>query len=298
MFQAIAKPNQINNTLQPQPDYLVVNSKNDMVCGLWVNDTTGIIGHFKPTDTDEISSVLNFCCNFLKSKGCLSVLGPMNGNTWYSYRYISWSMNRPPFFMEPSHADNILPAWLNSGFTVDQTYISSEQNISEVNENKYSLDPAFQLTYIDLNRFEDELDKLYDISIEAFADNVYYSGISKEGFFALYLPLKNKIQNKNMLLIKDTAGEIAGYLFGIPDFLQKSPDTYIIKTLAVRPKHRSKHLGSYLVNHCLCEAYKSGYKKIIHALMHEANNSTKIGKGFEVIRRYVLLKKNLIDQSM
>lgn len=293
MFKVIDKQNQTNNLLQPQPEFLVLNDKDEIVCGLWITHTTGIIGHFKASETEVISSVLDFCSQFFKNKGCQSILGPMNGNTWYSYRFAEWSIGRPPFFMEPWQPENILPAWLKSGFTVDQSYISSEQVITEVNENKYSLDPAFRLSNIDLKRFEEELEKLYSISIEAFADNVYYSDISKEGFFALYMPLKNKIQDKNMLLIKDASGEIAGYLFGIPDFLQKSPDTYIIKTLAVRPKHRSKHLGSFLVNHCLCEAYKSGYKKIIHALMHEANNSTKIGKGFEVIRRYVLLKKNL-----
>jgi GNAT superfamily N-acetyltransferase len=293
MYTIVAKSNAINNSLQPQPDFTVLDSKNEIVCGLWVSGPTGIIGHFKVTDSTLISSLLDFCIQFFASKGCQSVLGPMNGNTWYSYRFVSWSADQPTFFLEPYQPANILRAWQDFGFEIDQTYISSEQVISEVNENKYSLDSQFKFSYIDLNHFEEELARLYRISIEAFADNVYYSDISKEGFFALYLPLKDKIQNKNMLLIKDKEGEIAGYLFGIPDFLQKNPDTYIIKTLAVSPKYRSQHLGSYLVNQCLCEAYKSGYKKIIHALMHESNNSTKIGKGFEVIRRYVLLRKNL-----
>lgn len=293
MFQIVSKNDAITKNLQPQPEFTVLNAKNEIACGLWVSDSTGIIGHFKTTDTDIIPKLLEFCCQFFVTKNCQSVLGPMNGNTWYSYRFVSWSADRPPFFLEPNQPASILKAWEDFGFDIDQTYISSEQTISEINENKYSLDPQFKFSCIDLNQFEEELERLYRISIEAFADNVYYSDISKEGFFALYLPLKSKIQNSNMLLIKDLEGEIAGYLFGIPDFLQKNPDTYIIKTLAVRPKYRSQHLGSYLVNYCLCEAYKSGYRKIIHALMHEANNSTKIGKGFGVIRRYVLLRKNL-----
>ena len=293
MFKIVTKSNPINQLLQPPPDFSVLDSKSEIVCGLWVSGSTGIIGHFKAIDSVIISRLLDFCCTFLSTKGCQSVLGPMNGNTWYSYRFVSWSADRPPFFLEPYQPAEILKAWLDFGFAIDQTYISSEQIISSINENKYSLDPQFKFSYIDLNFFEEELEGLFRISIEAFADNVYYSDISKEDFFSLYLPLRNKIQNKNMFLIKDLEGEVAGYLFGIPDFLQKTPDTYIIKTLAVRPKYRSEHRGSYLGNSCLGEAYQSGYKKIIHALMHSANNSTKIGKGFEVIRHYVLLRKSL-----
>jgi len=294
VYQVISKPFATNFSQQPQPDFFVIDGQKKAICGLWVNDNVGIIGHFSMANADEISGALDFCCKFLAEQGCQSILGPMNGNTWFTYRFVSWSSERAPFFMEPTQPAPILQAWLANGFIVDQTYISSEQTISEINENKYTLDSDFHLSYIDLNQFEAELDRLYQISIEAFADNVYYSNISKAGFFALYSPLKNKIQSSNMLLLKTNDGEVAGYLFGIPDLLQITPDTYIIKTLAVHPKYRSKHLGSYLVNRCLCDAYKNGFKKIIHALMHSANNSTKIGKDFTVIREYVLLKKNLV----
>ena len=96
----------------------------------------------------------------------------------------------------------------------------------------------------------------------------------------------------------EAQGEPVGYLFGLPDLLQlqrqASIDTFIIKTVAVLPGRRSAGLGSVLVAEAQHRAAALGYRRAIHALMHEANNSRNIsGKYARTMRRYTLFGRAL-----
>jgi len=65
--------------------------------------------------------------------------------------------------------------------------------------------------------------------------------------------------------------------------------------LAVHPEHQTLGLGSLLVARCQARAGQLGYRRAIHAMLHDRNDSRKISQRDETrtIRQYALFSKPL-----
>jgi GNAT superfamily N-acetyltransferase len=91
---------------------------------------------------------------------------------------------------------------------------------------------------------------------------------------------------------------IIGYVLAVPDLHQsirgEATDTAILKTLAVVPDWASAGLGSWLVGEVHRIAHALGFRRMIHALMHEANASRNISARYgQDFRRYTLFARAL-----
>ena len=89
-----------------------------------------------------------------------------------------------------------------------------------------------------------------------------------------------------------------GFAFGVPDVLQMRrggpADTVVVKTVAVRPACGVQGLGSVLVSRVHDAARRLGYRRAIHALMHESNVSRNISRRYAAtMRKYALFGKRL-----
>jgi hypothetical protein len=114
------------------------------------------------------------------------------------------------------------------------------------------------------------------------------------------------------MLIAEQAEQLVGFLFAIPDFLQiqrnrstsgasdrgasrrASINTIVIKTVAGLPGRTYAGLGNLLVSEAQSIAHHLGYRRVIHALMHDANTSRNLSGRYAIpIRRYTLFCKPL-----
>ena len=69
-----------------------------------VNGTrTGTIGHYAATNESYGRSLLEHACRELAQQGCELAVGPMDGNTWRSYRFVTERGTARPFFLEPDN---------------------------------------------------------------------------------------------------------------------------------------------------------------------------------------------------
>jgi GNAT superfamily N-acetyltransferase len=148
-----------------------------------------------------------------------------------------------------------------------------------------------------LNRFDEELRRIHALSLEGFRDNFLYSPIGVEDFLAQYRGIRPYVRPELVLLL-EWQGSLIGYLFGLPDWLQakrgETIDTAIAKTMAVHPDHRGEGLGTLLLTRFTEVAADLGYRRVIHALMHEDNRSRRISAHTATpIRRYTLYAKPL-----
>ena len=141
------------------------------------------------------------------------------------------------------------------------------------------------------------LNKVYDLTIQAFKNNFLYSELEREIFIKMYMRYEDKIVKKffKTLYLKD---ELIGYVFGIPDYAELEYkgkiETMILKTIAVSPKYNGKGMGYILIDELVKETEKSGYKNVIYALMYEKNISKNIGLLLgDELRRYTLFIKEL-----
>ncbi len=101
-----------------------------------------------------------------------------------------------------------------------------------------------------------------------------------------------------LVLIAEKENRPVGFMLTVPDLLQarrgQAIDTVILKTVAVDPEQAGGGLGTLLVAHCQDEASRLGYRRAIHALMYEANNSRRISSHTaRAIRRYTLFARSL-----
>ncbi len=279
-------------------------------CSLWWKSVPsyqdkrlGVIGHFYSDTASATEQLLTYACNYLRQIGCTLAVGPMDGNTWRHYRFISKRSNQPSFFLEPENQSSWPVEFKANGFVALANYSSAlTHDLSREDERLAEIRLRLKaqgvtLRSLDMAQFENELDRIYVLSIMSFQDNFLYTPIHRGEFIQMYAKVKPYVQPE-LTLLAELEGKLIGYLFGIPDLLQKQSgqaiDTFIIKTVAVDPHHRGDGLGALLVADAQQRAYTLGYRNAIHALMHETNNSKNISEHYaKTIRRYSIYSKDL-----
>jgi GNAT superfamily N-acetyltransferase len=242
-------------------------------------------------------------CRRLALKGCSQAIGPMDGNTWRPYRLITERGREPIFFLEPDNPDTYPMYFTANGFRTLKTYYSSlatdlrcpQPKIQLLNQSL--IQKGIKFRQINLDRFSDELHRLYSLCLLSFSENFLFTPVGEQEFMNMYLPLKSSIRPE-IVLIAEFQGSPVGLVFGIPNYLRadqgQAIDTFVLKLLAVHPAHRGIGLGSVLFARCHSAAQNLGYRRAIHAFMIEDNISRKISAHYgQPIREYNLFKKEL-----
>ena len=321
----------LETTSQPQADarWMLADDHGQIVarCSLWWRATPaygrhrlGLIGHYAAREAGAAAQLLRLACDQLAAQGCTMAVGPMDGHTWQRYRLITERGSQPTSFMEPDNPDDWPAHFIDNGFQVLARYLST------INPSLDRLDPrltkvaeraanrGIRIRPLKPDGFAEALPHIYRIAVTSFRDNFLYTPISEAEFIALYQPVQAYIQPE-LILIAEREGQPIGFIFALPDLLQAQTrpemlpeldegpsrrngpiiDTVILKTVAVHPDHQVRGLGSLLVARCQEVAYNLGYRRAVHALMHEKNGSRKISRRnqTQIIRRYALFGREL-----
>ena len=244
----------------------------------------------------------------LKKEGIEIIIGPLNGTTWNTYRYVTEKGSRRQFLLEPWNEDYSVSLFEKLGFKPLAGYISTvmegmdsdgRRNLNKKIEKlkKFDYYKDIKVESAENKDLLTVLNKVYDLTVEAFKNNFLYSELEREIFLKMYMSYEDKIIKKffKMLYLGD---ELIGYVFGIPDYAELGYkgkiDTIILKTIAVSPEYNGKGMGYILINSLIEEAEKEGYENVIYALMHESNVSKNIGLLLgNMLRKYTLFIKEL-----
>ena len=79
---------------------------------------TAAIGGFHCESAEAGAALLRRACDMLAGEGFGAMLGPMDGDTWHTYRVVTWSDGSPPFLLEPTSGPHDLACgctWLSHG---------------------------------------------------------------------------------------------------------------------------------------------------------------------------------------
>jgi hypothetical protein len=278
-------------------------------CSLWWHDVPalgddrlGVIGHFAALDRDAALALLDAACEDLAQEGRTRAVGPMDGNTWQRYRLVVERGTEPPFFLEPTNPPEWPTHFTAAGFTPLASYYSA------LNDDLSQRDPraaavADRLTGIgvtvrelDVSRFDEELARVYRVSVSSFRDAFLYTPFSQEAFTSQYRAIKPLVRPE-LVLLAEREGEPVGFSFTVPDALEAARGaptrTVIFKTLAILPDRRAySGLGSLMADRTHEAARALGYTRAIHALMHESNFSRAMSnRTGHTIRRYALFAR-------
>ncbi len=277
-------------------------------CSLWWQDVPrsekrlGFIGHYAALNDNAAQAILNAACQELKSQACELAIGPLDGTTWRSYRFVTEG-DAPSFFLEPSNPASYPQQWERAGFDTLANYFSVLQTDLSPNEPTAAClenlkTKGITVRNLNLANLATELEAIFELSLKSFAQNLLYSPISKTEFMAQYTQVLPYLKD-DLVFIAETEGQAVGFIFALPDLAQKMRgeplDTIIIKTLATHPDYAGQGIASCLGALCVEKAQSLGFRNAIHALMLESNRSRVISKHYEPkpLRRYRLFSKPL-----
>ena len=285
-------------------------------CSVWWNHVpaleghkVGLIGHYGINDAGindaeaGASLLLESACRQLAQQGCSITIGPMDGNTWQSYRLVTEQRSDPPFFLEPANPASWPQHFAHSGFTERAKYTSAlVTELGSVDARLHPLTKRLRTRGIEIRALcrenaEDELERIYQVATASFADNLLYTPLEQRDFEAQYRPILPLLDPK-MVMIAEQGEKAVGFLFMVPDLYQRQRgeliDTVILKTVAVLPAYRHLGLGWVLVEQAHAVAHQLGFQRVIHALMHEDNSSRQLSARYsQPMRRYALFAKML-----
>jgi GNAT superfamily N-acetyltransferase len=279
-------------------------------CSLWWNTVpafgahkVGVIGHFASTDDDSASVLMNEAVSFLRRQACTIAIGPMDGNTWRHYRFVTERGVEEPFFLEPSNPPEWPVQFERAGFTPLAEYFSAlNTNLALRDERaiRHAMrlaDRGVRIRTAEGEDLQQLLGRIYNMSCISFTQNFLYTELPEDAFRAQYAKILPYVRPE-LVLLAERDSKLVGYLFAIPDLTQAAHgaaiDTFLIKTVAILPDAELRGLGSVLVAHAHEQGLGIGYCRCIHALMHESNISRNISGHFATtMRRYAIYGREI-----
>ena len=279
-------------------------------CSIWWRDTanvngstTGAIGHYAAMDAEYGEAVLQYACRELKNRRCDIAVGPLDGNTWRRYRFITERGDAKPFFLEPDNPDEWPLHFGSVGFATLAHYVS------EINPDMANRQPELgslrekfaglgvQIDPVDIENPVDDMAGIYKVVCESFRNAFMYTPLDIDGYCSMYEPLLAQVDPRLMLVAKQH-GEVVGFILAPPDYLQQTYqgtiDAIVLKTVAVLPRKEYSGLGRVLIVDLLKNAVDMGFTTAISALMHVENRSQKISsKCAGPMRAYALFAREL-----
>ena len=259
----------------------------------WDGVTTATLGDIAFKSRGAGGEILRQALDMVREKGVSRVIGPMAGDTWHSYRFVSESDGSPAFLMEPKDMPEARAAFHLAGFSEVGRYFSARQSLTQIATTPPESE-GFRIETWDGKDPEGLFRQVFDLSCQAFENNAFYKAIPAEDFLAMYMPIVPMLKKELIFFARTPEGELAGFLFAIPDYAQgPQSDTVILKTYA----SLVRGAGRALVHACQSSAKALGYKTLIHALIHDANQSAERSEkeGGKIFRRYDLLGLKLDD---
>lgn len=279
-------------------------------CSLWWTHVPphpehriGAIGHFSSIEELGTQDLLAHAMDRLRAASCTLAVGPMDGNTWRRYRFVTERGSEPPFFLEPENPAQWPLEFERAGFSALASYFSAlntelcREDTRVQGMARKMGSAGVTIRPLDNKRVNDDLHRIYQISQAAFTRNFLYTELSEQAFTDQYTRILPYVLS-DLVLIAERDGRPTGYLFAIPDLAQRmrgaAIDTFIIKTVAVLPDPSLAGLGTLLVARAQEAGHRLGFRRCIHALMHENNISLNISRHYaRIMRRYTLYSKVL-----
>jgi L-amino acid N-acyltransferase YncA len=257
------------------------------------------VGYFHCINEQEAAQTLiDAAAADTRALGIGKMIGPLNGSTWESYRFRT-SDDPPPFFLENANPAYYNDLFLACGFEPLKTYYSFEvKPLEPMSERAQKREQHFKETGIsfremDPEHYEEDVRKIYALSLECFKDNFLYTPYPIEAFAKKYRLLED-IFDPSMTLLAEEDGQLVGFVFMIDDAFCTTEKRVVFKTYAVHPHRKYAGLGAVLSQRLIEQLLQKGYTSSIHALVIEGSISFNISSAnSKVYRTYQLYIRNL-----
>ena len=253
----------------------------------WNDTPTATLGAFTCKTAAAGADVLTRALDILRDTPLRQVIGPMDGDTWHSYRCVIETDGSPAFLLEPTPNPLAPDLFRQAGFTQISRYFSARVPLSQTAGIQPPATTDFTIAPWDGTNPEALFDQVFNLSTAAFARNAFYKPITRAAFLAMYMPLVPMLKPDLIFFARRPDASLAGFLFGIPNYAEgPTPRNVILKTYASLTRGAGQHLAHAFHK----SAAAAGYDTAIHALIHDDNQSAlrSAVEGADIFRRYGL----------
>jgi GNAT superfamily N-acetyltransferase len=251
----------------------------------------GYVGFFEndvrePDHEATARTLLDAACGTLRTRGVTRAYGPIDRNTWYSYRYTTEALpgpdgfQEPPFAWEPLPSEAYLAAFRAAGFTDVEHYhsvafrrtvgVSAVRGSVSVAKPGHDLAISRGVSFAPFKRAEDfaeSLGPLFELASEGFRESFLFEPLSLEQFTRLYGPVIGGLDYLDLSYFAlDETGKPVGFLIAYHD-----RGYLVFKTLMVGPDQRKKGTAHALMYLALKGADARGIEHGISALVRRGN---------------------------
>jgi len=198
----------------------------------------GFVGLFESIKDYQVTKLLlDTAVDWLKSKKCNMIWGPMDFSIWHNYRFLVDNFDSKPIFGEPRNP-NYYPRFFEKfGFVKAvnwKSYLMDKQETDKVIQNFKPHAKIFDLLDYSLLKFDMEnkeklLETAHQLISKTYTGFVAYSNISKENFLNMYTHLPKVIDSERTVFIKNPLGKVIGFILALRDIsdLYQSKNGYI-----------------------------------------------------------------------
>lgn len=288
----------INNVLESinEKERILLNKPYQIISYLDSNltlikksDDTYYFGFLNLSNEEENKIMIDRLKTWISSHQFKDLIGPINGNTYFNYRFAIDQFNWVLYPDCTNSLDDYL-LFINAGFEICHRYSSTLASIHQRiwdKGKKVTLKNNFKVKMLHGKECYNHLEEIYDIAVSSFKDADYYEEISKEDFMTLYI--KNIQEcNPDLVLIYDNEKPIA-LNFCYEDLLKRF---YVCKTTAIKKEYRNMKMILKLIDYSYQMMVEKGYQEVLY---HFQNQETKtlfpIFKGHQIKQKhYALLR--------
>ncbi len=215
--------------------------------------------------------------------GAQELVGPLNFNTWFSYRFQCDAFDSNRFIWEPNNPKIYPEVWQKLGFSplmdyasvgvarLDQFAEKTASAIDRCREAGYSFRPFAQKNFL-----EREIPILFELSMRGFADNFLMEPIPFHAFRELYVPVAKKADFSLSFFALDSSNKEVGFFFCLID-----QGYLVMKSAAVIAEARGVGLSNALSHLAAKAALARGIDRYITALVREGAQSDSYRKKGE-----------------
>lgn len=266
--------------------------------------TSGALGNYECTpDEGSAQVLLQAGYERLTQQHVDYIIGPFDGSTWDTYRFRTQD-HVDSFYLEAPN-----PAYYNAQFkafgfepighyysAIDRQLTHSPKAVEKVQERLHGKGIRFRS--INLDDFEQELRRLYVLSVASFQQNFLFTPIKEETFIQKYLPYQAMINPEFVQFAEDETGELLGIIFAIEDFISTQDPRLIIKTLARKPGATYGGVGAVLVEKVYALARERKFNAVIHAYIKDEADSRYLSQKYtgEPFQHYVLYGMPVLEK--
>lgn len=238
--------------------------------------------------------------DFLRRSGAKKILAPVNYNTWFQYRFLKPTDERPLYAWEPVTPPEYLQQFLDAGYFESVQYLTLvhfdyapliaglSPYVDRALEKGYRFRPFDPVHFL-----ERDVPIVYDITMESYQGNFLFEPIPFEAFRDLYVPVARKMDLSLCFFLLSPDGREIGFYFSFID--EQHPGHYVMKTIGLKHEARGGGLSNAMVCHGAMLAREQGATRAIQALARNDAQSRSYARyaPTQSEHDYVLVEKVL-----